>query len=1138
MNSFLLVLGLGVVGLVIYLTNANSVMSRQMTQMTQRLLSLEARFEAELQSRQDTQPAKPAAHVEPTVPQPVVAAAVAQPARNGVAPSTAPTAPLRPATGTVVDVNGRKTEVAPSPVPSKPAPARVQVPIPAPLPAPPSLFSRAATQLQETPDWEVLVGGRLLNRIGAVALILGLGFFFKYAVDQNWIGRPIRVIMGVALGGVLLYLADRTRKRGLEVFSQGIVGAGIAAFFISTYAAYNLYHLVPAPIALVAMLAVTAIGLQQALRYGSIAVSLIAMFGGFLGPLFQITAHPDAKGFLIYLLLLNVEILAVLQLKPVWSILEPIALVSTYSIVFIWQGSSYQGHNAPLMTTALLGLIWLAYVAYDLFGYNLNRRGPRFNPELHHLLAVANGVAFYSALCILIAPYSYQWFAAATVPVLCVYGIAAAWTMQNRKFDEITVARYTVSAIIFLALIPAIQFGGFVTVIVWSCEALALVGLGVLTKKAYIWQPAILLYGCALGLLVANPSAFHYQSLGEFLPFLNERSIAFVVLAVSLGLSTYLLKRLQGQKVRFLWIQPSAANVGMVRHGMAYLACLLVLVLVTVDINDLFNRFMIGAHGNDLALLGYQRFISIALAWMIDGLSILYFGMRMRFDPLVAAGVAACAAAVVMGGVISARFTPLQSLQPFIDVRLALMVVLIAGVLLVHLWRRNASATVPGLRSMTFLPALAVAMGFELLTSETNDTFSKQALTQGLSQADVFHEALVLSAIFIVYALPLIWFGLRRGSNQLLACGLASATAAVVVGATIGAAFQPARDFVLVLNWRFAVFALLIVSLALTVRWLPEDIGHPGLRRLSRGMQVLAVWLGFELLTVEINDVFRARAVTNGVTPETVFAEAIILSAAWIIYSTPLVWIGVKRTLDAILLTGLAAGFAAVSVAMFEGALFTPSDQFGTVLVVRAVVFVLIVACLIAQLQWLRERSREAGEVADLLRPVITGCQAVIVLLGFELLSVQIRDIFTYAIQAKASNTNDLRNLEQLTLSLAWLVYAIGLIVFGIWRRMRWLRLAAMALFAFIIIKIFAYDLGFLKAALRSISFVGLGVILLAVSYLYQRYRSILLEATASSASIPADDGGAVLPGIPTVSDSHAATPVPEEPVSIGGPSR
>ena len=91
-------------------------------------------------------------------------------------------------------------------------------------------------------------------------------------------------------------------------------------------------------------------------------------------------------------------------------------MVSTYGIFFAWLASAYQWQRAPVTTTGLLGLIWLAYVAYDLFGYNLHRTGPRFNPELHHVLAVANGVAFYSALCILMAPYSYKWFAAATVP--------------------------------------------------------------------------------------------------------------------------------------------------------------------------------------------------------------------------------------------------------------------------------------------------------------------------------------------------------------------------------------------------------------------------------------------------------------------------------------------------------------------------------------------------------------------------------------------------------------------------------------------------------------------------------------------------------------------------------------------------
>ncbi len=59
---------------------------------------------------------------------------------------------------------------------------------------------------------------------------------------------------------------------------------------------------------------------------------------------------------------------------------------------------------------------------------------------------------------------------------------------------------------------------------------------------------------------------------------------------------------------------------------------------------------------------------------------------------------------------------------------------------------------------------------------------------------------------------------------------------------------------------------------------------------------------------------------------------------------------------------------------------------------------------------------------------------------------------------------------------------------------MRWLRLWAIALFGLIILKVFAYDLGFLDPSMRSISFVGLGAILLAVSFVYQKYGSYLLK--------------------------------------------
>ena len=34
-------------------------------------------------------------------------------------------------------------------------------------------------------EWEVLIGGKILNRIGALAIVIGLGFFLKYAFDND-----------------------------------------------------------------------------------------------------------------------------------------------------------------------------------------------------------------------------------------------------------------------------------------------------------------------------------------------------------------------------------------------------------------------------------------------------------------------------------------------------------------------------------------------------------------------------------------------------------------------------------------------------------------------------------------------------------------------------------------------------------------------------------------------------------------------------------------------------------------------------------------------------------------------------------------------------------------------------------------
>jgi uncharacterized membrane protein len=96
-----------------------------------------------------------------------------------------------------------------------------------------------------------------------------------------------------------------------------------------------------------------------------------------------------------------------------------------------------------------------------------------------------------------------------------------------------------------------------------------------------------------------------------------------------------------------------------------------------------------------------------------------------------------------------------------------------------------------------------------------------------------------------------------------------------------------------------------------------------------------------------------------------------------------------------------------------------------------------------------------------------------------------------------ADASASLRNLElakELSLSVVWALYASGLFIAGRIRRMRLLRLMALALLSVTTLKVFIWDLSSLDRAYRIISFIMLGAILLVVSYFYQRSQQPVEE--------------------------------------------
>ncbi len=120
------------------------------------------------------------------------------------------------------------------------------------------------------------------TRIGAAMLLLGVLFFFKVAVERNWLGPWARVGLGVAAGLVCVGLAARLRTRLNERWVGAMVGLGLAILLASAWAAHALYHLVPGWVAFLALSAFAVGTGMLAVRWRLEAVLVSATAAGFV----------------------------------------------------------------------------------------------------------------------------------------------------------------------------------------------------------------------------------------------------------------------------------------------------------------------------------------------------------------------------------------------------------------------------------------------------------------------------------------------------------------------------------------------------------------------------------------------------------------------------------------------------------------------------------------------------------------------------------------------------------------------------------------------------------------------------------------------------------------------------------------
>ena len=519
----------------------------------------------------------------------------------------------------------------------------------------------------------------------------------------------MRVAIGVLSGIGFVALGLRLARAGYRVYGQILTGVGLAALYLSVYAAFNFYDLIGRTAAFALLLGVTVAAAWLSDRQESQGMAVMAVGGGFLTP-FLVGGDVDAQITLFsYVALLIVGTLWLARRRG-W----PLLLVMAYGFTLITVGAWAADYYTPskyLRTTLLLTMFCGLFILARWDVAASTTRSARFAnsilasaPVLYHIAIV--GLLFNHGVALL-------------VYLIAVSLVGVGWAMHTERAG----LRLVMWAAVLLPLIGWVSdhqtrawiLPGLVTIgAVFLIHLVAQFDRLIRHDTKLGWQDLVLAHGNGLGAFLA------------VYVLLEHTSLAWVPYA---GLVLAALHAVVGRQIRLRDLSASL-------HAMAVAFSLLAAV-VAVQLDGAW----------------------LTAAWSAEGAAVVLIGVWMGQTWFRTAGAALFTVAVWRWLAFTVPSEP-AVFDPFLNESL-LLGLWLTGLLYVMAWAHHkAPPSLPYRRdSLATLLIAASIVTTITLTAQSESYWQQQG---GTSPDATFARGLTLSVLWAAYAGLLIVLGIRK----------------------------------------------------------------------------------------------------------------------------------------------------------------------------------------------------------------------------------------------------------------------------------------------------------------------------------------------------------------------------------------
>ncbi len=392
------------------------------------------------------------------------------------------------------------------PVSSPAPPAAVPPTSPSAMPRPgiprpqayvPNLMGKALSDQNKTEsrswaDLEERLGANWLNKIGTTAFVIGVALLLNYSM--HYLGPRGKIALGYSLSLVLIgtgIFGERTKR--YRIAARAVLGGGWALAYFTTYALHNIamVRLVNSSALGFALLFAVAVAMVvHSLKYNSEVTTGFAYLLAFA----TVAVSEIQMGGLVASALLAASLVVTLRARK-WFAVEPLAIVATYAVHWMWLHQVYEriGGHKPFPEFAASVALLSAYWAIYLVSYFLREEKGQREKQLLAASFLVNAAGYL----VLLHYQSFHpewrfWFLLAAG---VVYFSVSAWSRHvGRRWGFVLAS--TLGAALMVAAIPYRYSGGRLEIL-WliETEALLIAGWRLLDKhlRALAWAGATVL---------------------------------------------------------------------------------------------------------------------------------------------------------------------------------------------------------------------------------------------------------------------------------------------------------------------------------------------------------------------------------------------------------------------------------------------------------------------------------------------------------------------------------------------------------------------------------------------------------------------------------------------------------------------